>query len=136
RMAKPTALITGLTGQDGAYLAKLLLEKGYRVVGGVRRVSGNHHLWRLDDLGITDRVEIVDLEMTDQAHIPRVVRDIRPSEVYRPAAQSFVGVSFKQAVSTADITGLGALRLLEALREEAPDARFYQASTSEMYGNV
>jgi GDPmannose 4,6-dehydratase len=128
-----TAFITGITGQDGAYLAELLLERGYRVVGGVRRTSGAG-LGRLEQLGIVDDVELVPLELGDQASIRRALGRARPDEVYNLAAQSFVAVSFDLPVATGDITGLGAVRVLEAVRECAPDARLYQASTSEMYG--
>jgi GDPmannose 4,6-dehydratase len=130
-----TALITGVTGQDGAYLARLLLEKGYRVVGGERRTSStNRH--RLDELGLTEQIQLVALDLADQGNLIRVLNDVRPHEVYNLAAQSFVGVSFEQPIMTSDVTGLGAARLLEAIRIVNPAIRFYQASTSEMFGLV
>ena len=130
-----TALITGITGQDGAYLAELLLERGYRVVGGVRRTSGNG-LERLERLGIDGDVEFVPLDLSDQASIRRALELVRPDEIYNLAAQSFVGVSFDLPVMTGDVTGLGVARMLEAVRECAPGARLYQASSSEMFGGA
>jgi GDPmannose 4,6-dehydratase len=131
----PLALITGITGQDGAYLAAWLLERGYRVVGGYRRTS-TLDLWRLQELGIAERVDLVPLELLEFNNLLDVLRRYSPHEVYHLAAQSFVGVSFSQPLLTAEVTGLGTLRLLEALRVAAPEARFYQASTSEMFGGV
>jgi GDPmannose 4,6-dehydratase len=134
RMTK-TALITGVTGQDGAYLARLLLDKGYQVVGGERRTSSaNRH--RLEELGLADQLNFVPLDLADQGNLIRILKDVRPNEVYNLAAQSFVGVSFEQPLMTADVTGLGAARLLEAIRIVDPAIRFYQASTSEMFGLV
>src|SRR5215218_4098574 len=130
-----TALITGLTGQDGAYLAELLLEKGYRVVGAFRRASVVN-TFRLDALGITEEVELVPFDLTDHGNMRRVIEAYAPDEVYNLAAQSFVGVSFEQPVTTGEITGVGVVRLLEAIREVKPDIRFYQASTSEMFGRA
>lgn len=134
-MKNRCAVITGVTGQDGAYLAQLLLEKGYRVVGVARRSShfgvATH---RLDWLGITDRIEIVDGDLLDLGGLCRIVRDARPDEVYNLAAQSFVKTSWDQPVLTAQATGIGALNVLEAVRLEAPQAHFYQASSSEMFG--
>lgn len=129
------ALITGITGQDGAYLAQLLLEKGYKVYGGVRR-NGHDALGRLNYLGIADRVEIRPLEMMEHTNLLRLLDDIQPDEVYNLAAQSFVGVSFEQPIYTSEVTGLGALRLLEAVRYVCPGSKFYQASSSEMFGHV
>ncbi len=128
-----TALITGVTGQDGAYLAQLLLTKGYRVIGGYRR-SSLPVTWRLDALGISRLVEMVPLDLLEYNNILDVVRTTEPDEVYNLAAQSFVGASFSQPLLTAEVNAVGALRLLEAVREAAPEARFYQASTSEMFG--
>jgi GDPmannose 4,6-dehydratase len=132
-----TALVTGITGQDGAYLAQLLLEKGYTVHGAYRRTS-SVNFWRLDDLGIGkhERLHLVEFDLTDCGGCVGLVRDTQPHEVYNLAAQSFVGVSFAQPASTAQITGLGALNLLEAIRLTDPTIRFYQASTSEMFGKV
>jgi GDPmannose 4,6-dehydratase len=130
-----TALITGITGQDGAYLAELLLERGYRVVGGVRRAS-TPALERLERLGIEREVELEPLDLTDQPSIRRALQRTRPDEVYNLAAQSFVAASFQLPVMTGDVTGLGAARLIESVVETCPEARVYQASTSEMYGNA
>jgi GDPmannose 4,6-dehydratase len=134
-MIMDTALITGITGQDGAYLAQLLLEKGYRVVGAFRRAS-TVNTFRLDALGITDEVELAPFDLTDHGNMRRVIDSVAPDEVYNLAAQSFVGVSFEQPVTTGEITGVGVVRLLEAIREANPGIRFYQASTSEMFGKV
>lgn len=130
-----TALITGITGQDGAYLAKLLLENGYTVYGGTRR-SSRSPLPRLEFLGISEKVRLVELDLTELSNIFRFVRDVRPSEVYNLAAQSFVGTSWEQPLATTDINALGVTRVLEAIRIFSPDTRFYQASTSEMFGKV
>ena len=130
-----SALITGITGQDGAYLAKYLLEQGYRVVGAFRRAS-TIATSRLDSLGITDEVELVPFDLTDHGNMRRVIDAVAPDEVYNLAAQSFVGVSFEQPVTTGEITGVGVVRLLEAIREANPSVRFYQASTSEMFGKA
>lgn len=126
-------MITGITGQDGAYLAQLLLEKSYRVIGAFRRASMVNTL-RLDTLGITDEVELVPFDLTDHGNMRRMIDATAPDEVYNLAAQSFVGVSFEQPVTTGEITGVGVVRLLEAIREANPSIRFYQASTSEMFG--
>src|SRR3989337_3989827 len=112
----PTALIAGITGQDGAYLAQLLLEKGYEVVAGVRR-SGYNSQGRLDDLGIADDVETVPLELLEHTNLLDIVERIQPDEVYNLAAQSYVGVSFQQPVFTAEVTGLGEVRLLDAVQQ-------------------
>lgn len=132
-----TALITGVSGQDGAYLAQLLLDKGYKVHGAYRRTS-SVNFWRMDELGVTahPNLELVEYDLTDPGCSMRLVKRAQPDEVYNLAAQSFVGVSFEQPVTTAEITGVGALRLLEAVRTVKPDTRFYQASTSEMFGKV
>ncbi len=131
------ALITGITGQDGAYLAQLLLEKGYQVHGAYRRTS-SVLFWRIKDLGIEQHpnLHLVEYDLTDQAASIRLVEAIQPDEVYNLAAQSFVGVSFDQPIATSHITGLGALHLLEAIRIVNPKIRFYQASTSELFGKV
>ncbi len=132
-----TALITGLTGMDGANLAKLLLDKGYKVVGMERRISTPNH-WRLDELGITDNANLVieSGDLTDQGSLDRIVSAHQPDEVYNLAAQSFVGASWDQPIMTSDITGLGVTRLLEAVRNFCPGARFYQAGSSEMLGGA
>ena len=129
------ALITGITGQDGAYLAQLLLSQGYEVHGAYRR-GATLNLWRLEELGIADDVRLVPFELLEFTNILQAVRDVRPDEVYNLAAQSFVAVSYQQPIFTGDVDALGVARVLEAIREAAPDCRFYQASTSEMYGEV
>lgn len=131
------ALITGVTGQDGAYLAEVLLEKGYQVHGAYRRTSSTN-FWRLDELGIlgNDRLNLVEYDLTDMGAGIRLLERTGAEEIYNLAAQSFVGVSFDQPVTTAQITGVGAVALLEAVRIVNPRARFYQASTSEMFGKV
>lgn len=136
-MTKKCAVITGVTGQDGAYLAQLLLGKGYRVVGVARRSS--HYgvaTHRLNWLGITEDVEIVDGDLLDLGGLCRIVREAQPDEVYNLAAQSFVKTSWDQPVLTAQATGVGTVNVLEAVRLEAPHAHFYQASSSEMYGLI
>jgi GDPmannose 4,6-dehydratase len=129
------ALITGMTGQDGAYLSQLLLSKGYEVFGLVRRSSSGEVVdARLRWLGIEKQVFFLDGNMTDLSSIIRVIRTVKPDEIYNLAAQSFVKTSWDQPILTANVTGVGALNLLEGLRLEAPGARFYQASSSEMFG--
>ncbi|RJT30863.1 GDP-mannose 4,6-dehydratase [Mesorhizobium waimense] len=131
------ALITGVTGQDGAYLAELLLSKGYEVHGLARRSStADVNTTRLKWLGIEKDVRIVDGNLTDLSGLARTMRDIRPDEVYNLAAQSFVKSSWQQPILTGNVTGIGVTNVLEALRLEAPEARFYQASSSEMYGLI
>ena len=132
-----TALITGITGQDGAYLAQLLLDKGYTVYGAYRRTS-SVNFWRLRELGLEThpRLQLVEHDLTDQGASIALVQKVQPDEIYNLAAQSFVGVSFEQPATTAQITGVGALYLLEAIRLVNPRIRFYQASTSEMFGKV
>tara|TARA_Y100000768_G_scaffold337404_1_gene279533 strand:- start:252 stop:1274 length:1023 start_codon:yes stop_codon:yes gene_type:complete len=132
---KKTALITGVSGQDGAYLSKLLLKKGYKVIGGERR-SASGSLWRLKDLNIENDVEITDFELSEFTNIYRTIEKYRPDEIYNLAAQSFVGASFEMPTMTSDITGLGVSRILEAIRQINPDIKFYQASSSEMFGKV
>ena len=131
------AVITGITGQDGAYLAQLLLEKGYKVYGTQRRISSQNH-WRIEELGIQNHpnLEIIDHDLTDLGASIRLIEQCEPEEVYNLAAQSFVGVSFSEPSTTAQITGLGPVNLLEAIRIVNPKVRFYQASTSEMFGKV
>jgi len=131
------ALITGITGQDGAYLAELLLAKGYTVYGAFRRTS-SVNFWRIEELGIADHpnLHLVEYDLTDLSSSIRLLQSTHASEVYNLAAQSFVGVSFDQPGTTAQITGIGALNLLEAIRTVDPAIRFYQASTSEMFGKV
>jgi GDPmannose 4,6-dehydratase len=127
------ALITGITGQDGSYLAELLLDKGYEVHGMVRRLSSeNHH--RLEP--IRDRITIHTGDLLDQRSLGDVMRACEPHEIYNLAAMSFVGASWNQPTLTAEFTGVGVTRMLEAMREACPDARFYQASSSEMFGKV
>lgn len=136
-MASKIALITGVTGQDGAYLSKLLLEKGYRVVGIMRRSSHSElSLHRLRWLGIATEVEMIDGNITDVTSLSRIMRQLQPDEVYNLAAQSFVASSWSQPLLTANATALGVLNILEAVRLEQPGARFYQASSSEMYGLI
>lgn len=136
-MPMKTAIVTGITGQDGAYLAELLLSKGYRVYGAYRRTS-SVNFWRIEELGIQHHPELrlVELDLTDLSASIRLLQESQPSELYNLAAQSFVGVSFDQPITTAAITGIGALNLLEAIRIVDPAIRFYQASTSEMFGKV
>lgn len=129
-----TALITGITGQDGAYLSKLLLEKGYRVFGLMRRTI-NRSFENLETLGIYSQVDFIDGDLTDECSLINAVKILRPQEVYNLGAQSFVGVSWDVPVLTAEVNALGTLKLLNAIRHEHPTARFYQASTSEMFGN-
>lgn len=132
-----TAIITGIGGQDGAYLAQQLLEKGYRVYGTYRRTS-SVNFWRIDELAIRDHpnLHLVEHDLTDITSSIRLIEKSEPSEIYNLAAQSFVGVSFDQPITTAEITGLGAVNVLEAIRNINPKIRFYQASTSEMFGLV
>ena len=131
------AIITGITGQDGAYLAEFLLQKGYEVYGTYRRTS-SVNFWRIEELGIQDNpnLHLVEYDLTDQGNAIHMVSEIRPDEIYNLAAQSFVGISFEQPVTTAHITGLGPLHLLEAIRMVDTNIKFYQASTSEMFGKV
>ena len=129
------ALVTGITGQDGAYLSKLLLEKGYEVYGAFRRTS-DLNMGRMKFLGIDNDIQFVPFELLEFTNIHRTLETIRPDEVYNLGAQSFVALSFEQPVFTADVTGLGVLRLLEAIRAVNPQIRFYQASSSEMFGKV
>jgi len=131
------AVITGITGQDGAYLTELLLGKGYAVIGTYRRTS-SVNFWRLDELGIREHpnLRLVEYDLTDSSSSVRLLQSAGATEVYNLAAQSFVGVSFDQPVTTMEINGLGPVNLLEAIRTVNPGIRFYQASTSEMFGKV
>ena len=131
------AIITGITGQDAAYLAELLLDKGYEVYGTYRRTS-SVNFWRIEELGIQDNenLHLIEYDLTDATNSIRMVANIQPDEIYNLAAQSFVGVSFEQPLATAHITGLGCAHLLEAVRIVNPKIKFYQASTSEMFGEV
>jgi GDPmannose 4,6-dehydratase len=134
---KKKAIITGISGQDGAYLAELLLAKGYTVYGTYRRTS-SVNFWRIEELGIQNHpnLHLVEYDLTDLGSSISLVQKVQPDEVYNLAAQSFVGVSFDQPTTTAQITGIGALNLLEAIRLVNSKIRFYQASTSEMFGKV
>ncbi|AJX15763.1 GDP-mannose 4,6-dehydratase [Burkholderia ubonensis] len=136
-MSDKTSIITGITGQDGAYLAQLLLDKGYTVYGTYRRTS-SVNFWRIEELGIAKHpnLHLVEYDLTDLSASIRLLQTTGATEVYNLAAQSFVGVSFDQPVTTAEITGIGPLNLLEAIRIVNPKIRFYQASTSEMFGKV
>ena len=130
-----TALITGISGQDGAYLAKFLLEQGYRVIGGLRSLSQSG-IARLQELQVAREVEFAELDLAQSADISRVLEKVKPDEIYNLAGQSSVALSFEQPIYTAQINGVGPLRLLKATRQLAPEARFYQASTSEMFGGA
>jgi GDPmannose 4,6-dehydratase len=134
-MAKKKALITGILGQDGTYLAKLLLERGYEVHGAAR-LSGTWNGWRLREQGIQARITIEHFDLLEYENMRRLIHRLRPHEVYNLAAQSFVGSSFEQPLYTADADAMGVLRLLEVCRAVDRDIRFYQASSSEMYGGV
>ena len=128
------ALIFGLTGQDGAYLSQFLLKKDYNVYGTFRRTS--HKCFeRLEEMNTFDDVETIKADLSDHGSIVSAIKQSQPNEIYNLAAQSFVGASFQQPILTSDITGLGVLRILEAIKEHTPDAKFYQASSSEMFGN-
>lgn len=129
------ALVTGITGQDGAYLAKLLLEKGYEVFGSFRRTA-EFNSSKLHKLGIDSDIKYVSLELLEISNIIRTLEKIKPDEIYNLAAQSFVGISFEQPILTSDITALGTLRLLEGMRTIGGGSKFYQASSSEMFGKV
>ena len=131
------AVVTGITGQDGAYLAELLLDKGYKVYGTYRRTS-SVNFWRIEELGVENNpnLHLVEYDLTDLSASIRLLQQTEATEVYNLAAQSFVGVSFDQPITTAEITGIGPVNLLEAIRIVNPKIRFYQASTSEMFGKV
>jgi len=132
-VSQKTALITGVTGQDGSYLAELLLDQGYRVVGMTRRTSTDVHE-RIQHL--VDRIEIVSGDLLDQSSMSTIIADVRPHEIYNLAAQSFVPTSWQQPVLTGEFTALGVTRVLEAIRAVDRDIKFYQASSSEMFGKV
>jgi GDPmannose 4,6-dehydratase len=133
----PSCLVTGVTGQDGAYLSQFLLQKGYRVFGMMRRSASSDVVGeRLSWLGIRDQIELVDGNLIDLSSLIRVVQACQPDEVYNLGAQSFVAASWQQPLLTGQVTGLGATNLLEALRIARPQARFYQASSSEMFGLI
>ena len=134
-MPKKIALITGITGQDGAYLAKFLLKKKYKVIGAERR-SARSNNWRLEKLNIANKVIIEDIDMKEINNLIRLFNKYKFDEVYNLAAQSFVGTSFSSPINTANITGLGSLRILETIRSINPKIKFYQASSSEMFGDV
>jgi GDPmannose 4,6-dehydratase len=129
------ALITGVTGQDGAYLAKFLLEKGYKVYGTYRRLS-SPNFWRLQYLEIFDKIELIPAELSDSSSLFEAIRISEPDEIYNLAAQSFVGASFEQPINTADVSGVATARILELIRQINPKIKFYQASTSELYGGI
>ncbi|NSX01013.1 GDP-mannose 4,6-dehydratase [bacterium] len=129
------ALITGITGQDGAYLAQHLLKEGYEVYGAARRNS-NYNTERLEILGVDKDVKIKEFELLEETNIRNVIESVKPDEVYNLGAQSFVGASFDTPLYTAEVTGLGTLRVLEAIRSISPETKFYQASSSEMFGKV
>lgn len=129
------AFITGITGQDGAWLAKLLLDEGYEVYGGARR-SSTRNLERLNYVGVTDKIKIVDFDLLDYSNIYEVVKEIKPDEFYNLAAQSFVGTSFRQPISTSQINAMGVAYILDILKTLSPETKFYQASTSELFGKV
>jgi GDPmannose 4,6-dehydratase len=136
-MPKPRrkrALITGVTGQDGAYLARFLLNQGYEVFGTFRRLS-TPNFWRIQYLDIFDRINLIPVELIDTASITEAIISSQPDEIYNLAAQSFVGASFEEPMSTANVSGLAVPRILEVIRQVNPKIRFYQASTSELYGN-
>ena len=130
-----TALITGISGQDGAYLSKLLLEKGYKIIGGDRRTASGS-LWRLEELGILNEIEFIDFELAEITNIQRAIEKNNVNEFYNLAAQSFVAASFEMPMMTSDITGISVVRILESIRKVNPLIKFYQASSSEMYGKV
>ena len=136
-MTYKTAVITGVTGQDGAYLSELLLAKNYKVYGAYRRTS-SVNFWRIESLGIDKHpnLHLIEYDLTDMGSAIRILNKVEPTEVYNLAAQSFVGVSFDKPITTGEITGIGALNLLEAIRIVNPKINFYQASTSEMFGKV
>ncbi len=133
-MPERRALITGVSGQDGAYLAEHLLSRGYCVFGGFRR-GGTRKIWRLDELDVTKQISLVELEITEFQNVLAVIQDVKPDMIFNLASQSFVADSFKYPAFTTSVNALGALNVLEAMRLAAPDADFFQASTSEMFGD-
>jgi GDPmannose 4,6-dehydratase len=136
-LTQKIAIVTGVTGQDGAYLAEFLIKKNYKVIGTYRRTS-SINFWRMNELGIKDdpNLTLVEHDLTDFGSSIRLIEKFNPDEIYNLAAQSFVGVSFEQPITTAEINGLGPVNLLEAIRHLNTNIRFYQASTSEMFGKV
>jgi len=134
-MAK-RAFITGITGQDGAYLTKLLLEKGYEIHGGIRRSAGQSKFDRLDSLGVRDSIKSHDFELGEYSNIQRTIEKVAPDEIYNLAAQSFVASSFEAPIYTSDANAIGVMRILEAIRVVNAKTRYYQASTSEMFGRT
>ena len=134
-MVRKKALITGITGQDGAYLSRYLVNKGYEVYGGIRRGSTDS-TWRLEELGVLNQIKPIFLELLEESNINYIVKTLKVQEIYNLAAMSFVRTSFDYPVYTANVVGLGAMRFLEAIRQERPNTRFYQASSSEMFGKV
>src|SRR5215469_2995714 len=134
-MRQRTAFITGVTGQDGAYLSAFLLQKGYRVFGTFRRTS-TRNFERLEYLGVLNEIELIPLDLLDQSSLVFALRTTQPDEIYNLAAQSFVGASFEQPVATGEITGLGTVRLLDAIVTCGLRPKFYQASSSELYGDT
>ena len=134
-MKKKIALITGVSGQDGSYLAKFLIKKNYKVVGADRR-SGRSDMWRLKRLNIQNKIIMEDMELSESYEISRLLKKYKFDEIYNLAAQSFVKSSFSSPINTSNTTGLGVLRLLEAIRDISPNTKFYQASSSEMFGDI
>ena len=134
-MKKKIALITGVSGQDGSYLAKFLLKKNYKVIGADRR-SGRSDMWRLKRLNIQNKIIMEDMELSESYEISRLLKKYKFDEIYNLAAQSFVKSSFSSPINTSNTTGLGVLRLLEAIRDISPNTKFYQASSSEMFGDI
>jgi len=130
---RKVAFITGITGQDGAYLAEILLASNYKVYGGFRRLSAPNFS-RLEELKILKKIKLVETDLLDPSNLARIVRDVKPTEVYNLGAQSYVAHSFKNPILTGNVTGMGVTNLLEAIRIVNPETRFYQASTSELYG--
>lgn len=130
---RKVAFITGITGQDGAYLAEILLANNYKVFGGFRRLSAPNFS-RLEELGIIKRINLVETDLLDPSNLARIIRDVKPTEVYNLGAQSYVAHSFKNPILTGNVTGMGVTNLLEAIRIVNPEIKFYQASTSELYG--
>jgi GDPmannose 4,6-dehydratase len=130
-----TAFITGITGQDGAYLAELLVQKGYKVFGGYRRTS-SPNFWRIEELKVNNDIELMEVDILDTGNLIRTFDKVKPDEIYNLAAQSFVAVSFEKPVLTGEITAIGVTRVLEAIRIVNPKIKFYQASSSEMFGLV
>jgi GDPmannose 4,6-dehydratase len=133
--SQKTAVITGVTGQDGAYLAKFLLDKGYTVYGTYRRLS-TPNFWRLHHLKVMNKIKLIPFDLLDQSSIMNIFKEIKPDEFYNLAAQSFVGASFEQPIGAGEVTGLGVTRIVNTLHLISPQTKFYQASSSEMYGKV